>query len=159
MKIAYTDLAEKAGVSYKYYPSLLELATNVDFLVVSAYGGPTTRGLVNAAVLNALGREGFLINIARGSLVDQAALVQALQTGGIRGAALDVFAEEPNVPAELMSMDNVVLTPHIASASIDTRREMSMLAARNAVAALEGRRPPTLLNPQLWDSLSSSKGA
>jgi lactate dehydrogenase-like 2-hydroxyacid dehydrogenase len=143
MKIAYTDLAEKTGVSYKYYPSLLELAPNVDFLVVSAYGGPTTRGLVNAAVLNALGREGFLINIARGSLVDQAALVQALQSGGIRGAALDVFAEEPNVPAELMSMDNVVLTPHIASGTEETRKAMEDLAFGNLEAHFAGKPPLT----------------
>jgi lactate dehydrogenase-like 2-hydroxyacid dehydrogenase len=92
-------------------------------------------------------------------VADEAAVAKALDEGWIAGAGLDVFENEPKVHPGLLKLTNVVLAPHIASASIDTRREMSMLAARNAVAALEGRRPPTLLNPQLWDSLSSSKGA
>ena len=102
---------------------------------------------------------GVSLQVARGEIVDEHALLQCLQERRIAGAGLDVFENEPKVHPGLLKLTNVVLTPHIASASIDTRREMSMLAARNAVAALEGRRPPTLLNPQLWDSLSSSKGA
>jgi lactate dehydrogenase-like 2-hydroxyacid dehydrogenase len=139
MAIAYTDLREKPGVSYRYYASPLELAANSDFLVAAAYGGPSTRGLVNAAVLHALGPEGFLINIARGSLVDQAALIEALSKRIIRGAALDVFLDEPNVPAELLMMDNVTLTPHIASGTAQTRQAMGDLAFANLEAYFAGR--------------------
>jgi lactate dehydrogenase-like 2-hydroxyacid dehydrogenase len=121
---------------------LLDLAANTDFLVAAAYGGPTTRGLVNAAVLNALGPEGFLINIARGSLVDEAALIDALSKHTIRGAAMDVFADEPNVPAERLTMDNVVLTPHIASGTAQTRQAMGDLAFANLEAYFAGKPVP-----------------
>jgi lactate dehydrogenase-like 2-hydroxyacid dehydrogenase len=143
MAIAYTDLREKPGVRYRYYASLLELAANADFLVAAAYGGPATRGLVNAAVLHALGPQGFLINIARGSLVDEAALVEALQKRTIRGAALDVFPDEPNVRAELLTVDNVVLTPHIASGTAQTRQAMGDLAFANLEAYFAGKAVPT----------------
>jgi lactate dehydrogenase-like 2-hydroxyacid dehydrogenase len=142
MSIAYTDLSQKPEVSYHYYASLLDLAANTDFLVAAAYGGPATRGLVNAAVLNALGPEGFLINIARGSLVDEPALVEALKKHVIRGAALDVFADEPNVPAELLTMDNVVLTPHMASGTAQTRQAMANLAFTNLEAYFAGKPVP-----------------
>jgi lactate dehydrogenase-like 2-hydroxyacid dehydrogenase len=142
MIIAYTDLCEKPSVPYRYYASLLDLAANTDFLVASAYGGATTRHLVNAAVLNALGPEGFLINIARGSLVDEAALIEALKKRAIRGAALDVFADEPNVPQELLTMDNVVLTPHIASGTAETRQAMGDLAFANLEAYFAGKPVP-----------------
>jgi lactate dehydrogenase-like 2-hydroxyacid dehydrogenase len=139
MAIAYSDLEPKAGVSYKYYGSTEELAAAVDFLVVVAYGGPTTRGLVNAGVLKALGSKGFLINVARGSIVDEPALVEALKAGVIRGAGLDVFANEPNVPAELLNMDNVVLTPHLASATEQTRKAMADLVLANLEAYFAGK--------------------
>ncbi|MGO9168803.1 MAG: 2-hydroxyacid dehydrogenase [Candidatus Sulfotelmatobacter sp.] len=139
MAIAYSDLEPKAGVSYKYYGSTEELAAAVDFLVVVAYGGPTTRGLVNARVLKALGPKGFLINVARGSIVDEAALVEALKAGTIRGAALDVYANEPNVPTELLTMDNVVLTPHVGSATEQTRKAMADLVLANLEAYFAGR--------------------
>ena len=139
MAIAYSDLEPKAGVSYKYFRSTEELAAAVDFLVVVAYGGPTTRGLVNAGVLKALGPKGFLINVARGSIVDEAALVEALKAGVIRGAGLDVFANEPNVPAELLNMDNVVLTPHLASATEQTRKAMADLVLANLEAHFAGK--------------------
>ena len=142
MAISYTDLRPKPEVSHRYYASLLDLAANTDFLVAAAYGGPTTRGLVNAAVLHALGPEGFLINIARGSLVDEPALVEALQKRTIRGAAMDVFADEPNVPAELLTMDNVVLTPHIASGTAQTRQAMGDLAFANLEAYFAGKPLP-----------------
>jgi lactate dehydrogenase-like 2-hydroxyacid dehydrogenase len=139
MAIAYSDLAPKPGVNYKYFRSTEELAANVDFLVVAAYGGPTTRGLVNAAVLKALGPKGFLVNVARGSIVDEPALVEVLKAGGIRGAALDVFANEPNVPPELLNMDNVVLTPHVASATEQTRKAMEDLVLANLEAHFAGK--------------------
>jgi lactate dehydrogenase-like 2-hydroxyacid dehydrogenase len=139
MAIAYSDLEPKAGVSYKYFSSTEELAAAVDFLVVVAYGGPTTRGLVNARVLKALGPKGFLINVARGSIVDEAALVEALKAGVIRGAALDVFANEPNVPTELLNLDNVVLTPHLASATEQTRKAMADLVLANLEAHFAGK--------------------
>jgi hydroxypyruvate reductase len=142
MSIAYTDLSEKTDLSYRYYASLLDLAANSDFLVAAAYGGPTTHGLVNAAVLNALGPEWFLINIARGSLVDESALVEALRTHTIRGAAMDVFADEPNVPSELLTMDNVVLTPHMASGTAQTRKAMGDLAFANLEAYFAGKPVP-----------------
>lgn len=138
MQIAYTAREQKP-VSYQYYPSAQALAQNVDFFVVSAHGGPATRGLVNADVLAALGPEGFLINIARGSVVDEPALVEALKTKRIAGAGLDVFAEEPSVPAELLTMENVVLTPHVASGTWQTRKAMADLAFANLEAHFTGK--------------------
>lgn len=139
MKISYTDLARIAGVAYAFHPDPVALASNVDFLVVCAYGGPTTRGLVNAAVLDALGPDGILINVARGSVVDETALVAALREGLIRGAGLDVFADEPNVPAELTAMERVVLTPHVASGTLQTRKAMADLAIANLEAYFAGK--------------------
>jgi lactate dehydrogenase-like 2-hydroxyacid dehydrogenase len=139
MSIAYTARSGKAGAAYRYFPTAAALAAEVDFLVVAAYGGPTTRGLVDAAVLDALGPKGFLINIARGSVVDEAALVAALRAQRIRGAALDVFADEPNVPAELIALENVVLTPHVASGTRQTRQAMADLALANLEAHFCGR--------------------
>ena len=143
MAIAYSDLAPKAGVSYTYFGSTEELAANVDFLMVAAYGGPTTRGLVNARVLRALGPKGFLINVARGTIVDEPALVEALKAGFIRGAALDVFANEPSVPPELLTMDNVVLTPHLASGTEQTRKAMEDLVLANLEAHFAGKKALT----------------
>ena len=147
MSIAYTDLREKPNVPYRFYPTLLELAGNSDFLVVAAFGGPTTRNLVNAEVLKALGPEGSLINIARGSLVDEPALVDALKNHTIRGAAIDVYADEPNVPAELLAMENVVLTPHMASGTVQTRQAMADLTFANLEAYFEGKPVLTRVSP------------
>ena len=145
MSIAYTDLARSVNpeVPYAFYPSPQALAREVDFLVVAAYGGPSTRGLINSEVLNALGPNGYLINIARGSVVDEPALVAALQEKRIAGAALDVFVDEPNVPVELFAMDNVVLTPHMASGTLQTRTAMANLAVANLVAHFAGQPLPT----------------
>jgi len=139
MKISYTDRAPIAGSTYPFHPNPVALASNVDFLVVAAYGGPTTRGLVNAQVLEALGPEGYLINVARGSVVDEPALVAALRAGRIRGAGLDVFVDEPNVPAELVAMEKVVLTPHIASGTLQTRKAMADIAFGNLQAHFAGQ--------------------
>lgn len=131
MQIRYTNRKPVAGVPWQFEPSLVELARWADTLVVIAAGGAATRHLVNAEVLEALGPDGFLVNVARGSVVDQAALVQALQTGRIAGAGLDVYADEPHVPAALMALDNVVLLPHIASATRETRQAMEALTVAN----------------------------
>ncbi|NML87242.1 2-hydroxyacid dehydrogenase [Polaromonas sp.] len=131
MSIAYTARHQKPDAPYRYYASAQALASEADFLVLVTPGGAGTRELVNAGVLKALGPKGYLINVARGSVVDQSALVDALQKGLIAGAGLDVFEDEPNVPAALRAMDNVVLTPHMASATLQTRQAMADLAAAN----------------------------
>ncbi|MDO8251116.1 MAG: 2-hydroxyacid dehydrogenase [Rhodoferax sp.] len=138
MSIAYTARSEKPESGYVYYPNPKALAAEVDFLVVITPGGAGTRHLIDTEVLSALGPNGFLINVARGSVVDESALVQALQSGLIAGAALDVFENEPNVPAELWSLANVVLTPHMASATQQTRQAMAELAYANMKTGLAG---------------------
>ena len=144
MSIAYTTRHQKPELSYRYYPSAQALAAEVDFLVLITPGGAGTRKLVNAEVLKALGPKGYLINVARGSVVDEPALVEALQNGLIAGAALDVFEDEPNVPEALRVMDNVVLTPHMASGTWQTRQAMADLALANLHAHFSGQ---PLLSP------------
>ena len=129
--LSYHSRHQVPGVPYRYAPSPTALAADVDVLVVATSGGPATEGLVSAGVLEALGPNGYLVNISRGSVVDEPALVAALTSGGIAGAALDVFADEPTVPAALLDLDTVVLLPHIASATVETREAMGELALRN----------------------------
>src|SRR5262249_2313323 len=130
MKVAYTG-RKPQEVPYEYVRDLKTLALAVDFLVVACPGGEATRNIVNSEVLAALGKKGTLINIARGSIVDEPAVVAALQAGTIKGAGLDVFADEPHIPAALMSMDNVVLLPHVGSATRETRQAMGDLCKAN----------------------------
>lgn len=130
-RLSYHSRHPVPDVPYTYVESPTALAETVDVLVVATSGGPATAGLVSAEVLAALGPDGYLVNIARGSVVDEPALVKALTSGAIAGAALDVFADEPTVPAELLDLDNVVLLPHIASATTETREAMGELAFRN----------------------------
>ncbi|MEP6739338.1 MAG: 2-hydroxyacid dehydrogenase [Caldimonas sp.] len=144
MSIAYTARNAKAEAPYRYFPSAAALAAEVDFLVVITPGGAATRKLIDAKVLAALGKKGYLVNVARGSVVDEQALVEALQNGVIAGAGLDVFENEPNVPAELLGLDNVVLTPHIGSATWQTRQAMADLAFGNLEAHFAGK---PLLSP------------
>ncbi|OOG46418.1 2-hydroxyacid dehydrogenase [Polaromonas sp. A23] len=144
MSIAYTARSQKPGLAHSFFPTAAALAAQVDFLIVITPGGEGTRHLINADVLKALGPEGYLINVARGSVVDEEALVEALQKGVIAGAALDVFAKEPHPATALWSMDQVVLTPHIASATRQTRQAMADLAAGNLSAHFEGK---PLLSP------------
>ena len=139
MSIAYTARSAKAGLPHRYLPTPAALAAQSDFLVVITPGGAGTRKLIDAEVLAALGPRGCVINVARGSVIDEAALVAALQAGTIAGAALDVFENEPNVPQALREMDNVVLVPHIGSATAETRRAMADLAFANLNAKLTGR--------------------
>lgn len=141
MSIAYHSRNPVPGCVYTYHPSAEALASQVDYLVVITPGGAATRKLIDARVLAALGPKGYLINVARGSVVDEAALVDALQRQAIAGAALDVYENEPHVPEALWSLDNVVLTPHMASATLQTRRAMADLAFGNLQAVLAGREP------------------
>jgi hydroxypyruvate reductase len=139
MSIAYTGRGAKAELAYTFYPTAHALAAQVDFLIVITPGGAGTHHMINAEVLKALGPEGYLINVARGSVVDEAALVAALQQGVIAGAALDVFEKEPHPTEALWSMDNVVLTPHMASATVQTRHAMANLAVNNLHAHFSGQ--------------------
>jgi lactate dehydrogenase-like 2-hydroxyacid dehydrogenase len=139
MRIAYTTRTPKSDVAYRYFPNAAALATEVDFLMVITPGGAGTKGLINADVLKALGPQGYLINVARGSVVDEAALIRALDEGVIAGAALDVFENEPHVPEALRTRDNAVLTPHIASATFQTRKAMADLAFANLQAHFAGK--------------------
>ncbi len=144
MAIAYSGRRQIPSVSYQYYPDLKTLAGNVDFLVIAASANASTKALVNKEVLDALGPQGYLINIARGSVVNEPDLVAALVEKRIAGAGLDVFVDEPNVPEALLSLPNVVLTPHIASATRQTRLEMARLVTENLVAHFDGK---ALLTP------------
>jgi hydroxypyruvate reductase len=144
MAIAYTGRSQQQGVAFPWFPSAKALAANVDFLVVITPGGEATRGLIDAEVLQALGPKGYLVNVARGTVVDEAALIDALQKRTIAGAGLDVFENEPNVPAALRALDNVVLTPHMASATHETRQAMADLALANLQAHFAGK---PLLSP------------
>jgi lactate dehydrogenase-like 2-hydroxyacid dehydrogenase len=141
MSIAYTARSAKPEVPHRFFATPAALAAEVDFLVVITPGGAATRKLIDARVLKALGPKGFLVNVARGSVVDEAALIEALSRGEIAGAGLDVFENEPNVPEALRALPNVVLTPHIGSATGQTRQAMADLALGNLVARLEGRPP------------------
>ena len=143
MHIAYTARSAKADVPHRFLPTAAALAAQSDFLVVITPGGAGTRKLIDAQVLAALGPQGCLVNVARGSVVDETALIAALQAGTIAGAALDVFENEPNVPQALREMDNVVLTPHIGSSTAQTRRAMADLAFDNLNAQLTGKALPT----------------
>jgi lactate dehydrogenase-like 2-hydroxyacid dehydrogenase len=139
MQIAYHTRSPKAGVPYAHHADLLSLARDSDFLVLITPGGAGTRHLVNAQVLQALGPKGILVNVARGSVVDEAALIDALEGGVIGGAALDVFEDEPRVPQRLMDLPQVVLVPHIGSATGQTRQAMADLAFGNVREHFAGR--------------------
>ena len=139
MSVAYTARSARPELPFAFYANAQALAAAVDFLVVITPGGAGTRHLIDAEVLKALGSKGFLINVARGSVVDEAALMDALEAGTIAGAGLDVFEDEPRVPQRLLDRDNVVLTPHIGSATAATRQAMADLAFANLAAHLAGR--------------------
>jgi lactate dehydrogenase-like 2-hydroxyacid dehydrogenase len=143
MRIAYSGRQAMADLPYTFYAKVTELAAQVDYLVVAVPGGDGTQNLIDASVLQALGPKGYLINIARGSVVDQPVLVQALKDKTIAGAALDVFWDEPIIDPELRRLPNVVLTPHIASATVETRQAMAALTLGNLQAFYESRALPT----------------
>jgi lactate dehydrogenase-like 2-hydroxyacid dehydrogenase len=146
MRIGYTSRNPRPGVAYRYLPSAVALAAESDFLVLITPGGAGTLKLVNADVLAALGKgagQGILVNVARGSVVDEAALIDALERGVIAGAGLDVFENEPQVPERLRQLPQVVLTPHIGSATSATRQAMADLALNNLKAHFAGQPPLT----------------
>ncbi len=144
MSIAYAQRTRDASSPHQYHASALELAREVDVLIAILPGGESTRGIIDAAVLEALGPEGLFVNVARGSVVDETALVEALASGKLGAAGLDVFAHEPDVPSALLGMENVVLTPHIGSATLQTRQAMADLAFANLRAHFAGE---NLLTP------------
>jgi hydroxypyruvate reductase len=138
MPIAWTGPRAK-DLPWHYEPDLTALARQVDVLIAACPGGAPTHGLISRAVLEALGPKGVFVNIARGSVVDEAALVELLATGQLGGAGLDVFIDEPNVPEALFTLDNVVLQPHQASATRETRSAMGQLVIDNVAAFVAGR--------------------
>jgi lactate dehydrogenase-like 2-hydroxyacid dehydrogenase len=141
--VVYHSRKPADGVSYKHYPDLIEMAKAVDTLVVIVPGGASTAKMINADVMKALGPRGVIINVARGTVVDEEALIAALKSGTILAAGLDVFANEPKVPDELRTMQNVVLLPHIGSASVVTRNAMDQLVVDNLKAWFAGKPPLT----------------
>lgn len=138
-KLAYFARRERSDVPYRFYPDLVALARDSDALIVIVPGGAETRNLIDRNVMDALGPEGILVNVARGSVVDEPELVAALQEGRLGSAGLDVFVDEPHVPEALLAMDHIVLQPHQGSATIETRRAMGELVTKNLAAHFEGR--------------------
>lgn len=150
LDVVYYGRNPQAGVPYRYYSSLADMAKAADILIVVAPGGPSTRHIINAEVLEALGPDGVLINVARGSIVDEKALIGALRTGKILAAGLDVFDDEPNAPKELIALDNTVLLPHVGSASVRTRRAMAECVVNNLLAWADGKAPLTPVAETPW---------
>jgi lactate dehydrogenase-like 2-hydroxyacid dehydrogenase len=148
--VVYHSRRPAAGVAYKHYPKLIDMARDVDVLLVITPGGAATKNLIDAEVLAALGRDGILINMARGSVVDEPALIKALQDKTIMSAGLDVYQHEPEVPPELIAMDHVVLFPHLGSASVATRERMDQLIVDNLVAWASGKPPLTPVAETPW---------
>ncbi len=143
MRISYTGREAKADVPYTFHKTVTALATDADYLVVAVPGGDSTKNLIGASVIQALGSKGYLVNISRGSVVDQPVLVQALKEKQIAGAALDVFWDEPLGDPELRRLHNVVLTPHIGSGTEETRRAMAALTLDNLAAFYQKKMLPT----------------
>ena len=145
MTISYTGRRAKTNAPFRYYSTVSELAANSDYLVVAVPGGDDTKNMINAQVLKALGPKGIVINIARGSVVDQTALIQALKDKSIAGAGLDVFWDEPNIDPQFFKLQNVVLTPHNGSNTHETRRAMADLALANLKAFFDEQPLLTLI--------------
>jgi len=143
LRVSYFGRNPQPGVSNRYYNDLVAMARDVDTLIVVTPGGPGTQNLINAAVLEALGPRGILINMSRGSVVDEAALIAALQARKILRAGLDVYVNEPNVNPALLQLDNLTLFPHLGSASIHTRNQMGQLVVDNLAAFAAGQPPKT----------------
>ncbi|MBM3526747.1 MAG: 2-hydroxyacid dehydrogenase [Alphaproteobacteria bacterium] len=148
--VVYHSRKPRAGVPYKHYPDLIAMAQDVDILLTIVPGGPGTQNMIDAKVLDALGPDGIFINMARGSVVDEPALIKALQEKRIMSAGLDVFVNEPDVPKELLAMENVVLFPHLGSGSVATRRAMDRLVVNNLLAWGSGKDPLTPVPEAPW---------
>jgi hydroxypyruvate reductase len=139
MKISYQGPNKKAALPYDYFKEPVELAKNCDVIMVACPGGDATKNLVSRAVIEALGPKGYIVNIARGSIIDEPALLEALQGNKIAGAGLDVFVDEPRVPEAFFALDNVVLQPHVGSATHTTRKAMGQLVVDNLAAHFAGK--------------------
>jgi lactate dehydrogenase-like 2-hydroxyacid dehydrogenase len=150
LPIAYHGRSRQADVAYRYYPSLVEMAKDVDTLISVAPGGAATHHMINAEVLEALGPDGIVVNVGRGTVIDEQALIEALKAKTILSAGLDVFEDEPRVPAELIAMDHVVLLPHVGSASVHTREQMGQLLVDNLVSWFSGKGPLTPVPETPW---------
>jgi lactate dehydrogenase-like 2-hydroxyacid dehydrogenase len=150
LDIAYHGRKPQSDVSHRYYPTLVGMAKEVDVLMCVAPGGGETKGMVNAEVMRALGPEGVLINVGRGSVVDERALAEALRKKEILTAGLDVFEDEPKVPKELIAMDHIVLLPHVGSASVHTRNAMGQLVVDNLKSWFSGKGPLTPVAETPW---------
>ncbi|WP_029032232.1 2-hydroxyacid dehydrogenase [Salinarimonas rosea] len=150
VEVVYHGRRRQEGVAHRHYDSLVAMARAVDTLICVAPGGAGTRHLVSKPVLEALGTDGVLINVGRGSVVDEAALVAALEAGTILTAGLDVFEDEPNVPDALLARDDVVLLPHVGSASVHTREAMGRLVVDNLASWFEGAGPLTPVEETPW---------
>ena len=146
LRVSYHGPREKPGLVYPFYSNLEELAADSDFLVVSCPGGNATHKLVNGDVMEALGPHGILVNIARGTVIDEATMIEMLQSGKLGAAGLDVFEKEPHVPEALLTMDNVVLQPHNGSATNQTRIAMGHLVLDNLEAFFAGKPVPNPVN-------------
>jgi lactate dehydrogenase-like 2-hydroxyacid dehydrogenase len=138
MAISYHGRNKQADQPFTYYPTAVELAANSDFLVAIVTGGAATAKLVNAEVLKALGPKGYFINVSRGSVADEEALLAALESGSIAGAGLDVYLNEPKIDPRFSKLDNVVLQPHQGSGTVETRRVMGELMRNNILAHFAG---------------------
>jgi lactate dehydrogenase-like 2-hydroxyacid dehydrogenase len=150
LPVVYYSRTPKPDVPYRYYADLMAMARDVNILMLIVPGGAGTKNLINKEVLEALGPDGILINMARGSVVDEPALIKALQDKSILAAGLDVFVNEPHVPSELMAMENVVLLPHLGSASVYTRTAMDQLVVDNLLAWASGKPPLTPVAETPW---------
>jgi lactate dehydrogenase-like 2-hydroxyacid dehydrogenase len=150
LEVVYHGRRPQPGFPYRFYASLIDMAKACDILMITAPGGPATRHIVNSEVLRALGRRGVLVNVARGTLVDERALIEALRAGTILAAGLDVYENEPHVLPELIALDNAVLLPHVGSASLETRRAMAECVVANLVAWSEDRPPLTPVPETPW---------
>lgn len=148
--VVYHSRRPQQGVPYRHYPDLVALARDVDILLVIVPGGPATRRIITAQVFEALGPDGIFINMARGSVVDEAVLIKALQDKTIMTAGLDVYANEPKVPKELIEMEHVVLFPHVGSGTVATRRAMEQLVVDNLLAWAAGKPPLTPVPETPW---------
>lgn len=158
MRIAYTGRARKEGLDADFYPDPASLAAASDILMLCCAYTPETHHLVDMQVLKALGREGVIVNIARGKVIDEEALIDALQSGLIAGAGLDVFANEPDVPSSLCRLDNVVLLPHLGSGTQETRAAMGQLVLDNLSMYFEKAEVLTPVAPDMAGKLAKNRG-
>ena len=140
MKISYFDVRRRDDLNYTFEDSIVALARNSDFLVATVAGGSSTARLIDAEVFGALGPQGYFVNVARGSVVDEPAMLDALMNNRIAGAGLDVFWNEPNIDGRFLSLPNVVLQPHHASGTVETRKAMGQLVRDNLAAHFAGQK-------------------